>query len=57
MERPLPRPVHVARSTGRAALGVALTRHHDAVSDALAVVDIALALDERAGAAAEAVAA
>ena len=31
-----------------AALGVALTRHHDAVSDALAVVDIALALDERA---------
>jgi DNA polymerase-3 subunit epsilon len=40
-----------------AALGVALTRHHDAVSDALAVVDIALALDERTNGAAEAVAA
>jgi DNA polymerase-3 subunit epsilon len=28
-----------------AALGVSLTRHHDAVADALAVVDVALALD------------
>jgi hypothetical protein len=35
----------------------AYARHHDAVSDALAVVDIALALDAVANAAAEAVAA
>jgi hypothetical protein len=34
-----------------------LARHHDAVSDALAVVDIALTLDVLPNAAAEAVAA